>query len=207
MTDNSAAEPDRKQPGQMGAWAPYYDLLMKALTLGRERTLRRLEVDLSSAGPGDAVLEVGCGTGTLTLAVAERVGAGGTVHGIDIAPEMIRVAGRKNIRAGSPVTFQVGHIDRLPFADATFDVVICSFMIFHMPDEVRQGGLREIFRVLRAGGTFLVVDSATADLDTLGRSMAELGFVEADAGTTKVARPGPSVRYLRATARKATPAT
>jgi ubiquinone/menaquinone biosynthesis C-methylase UbiE len=83
-----------------------------------------------------------------------------------------------------------------------FDVAICSFMIFHMPDEVRQRGLREIFRVLRANGSFLVVDAAKADLDTLGRSMAEVGFVEADRGSRKVARLAPSVRYLRATARK-----
>jgi len=197
-----AASPGTKQPGQMGAWAPYYDLVMKVLTLGRERRLRQLEVDLSSARAGDKVLEVGCGTGTLTLAVAKRVGADGMVHGVDIAPEMVQVASRKNVRAGSPATFQVGRIDRLPFPDAMFDVVICSFMIFHMPDEVRRRGLREIFRVLRADGTFLVADMAQADLGALGRSMAEVGFVATDCGIRKVARLAPSVRFLRATARK-----
>src|SRR5687767_11556730 len=106
--NGSASAPDPKQPGQLGAWAPYYALVMKVLTLGREQALRQLEVELSTARAGDTVLEVGCGTGTLTLAVAERAGAGGQVHGVDIAPAMIRVAGRKNTRAGSPATFQVG---------------------------------------------------------------------------------------------------
>lgn len=202
MTDHSAASPDTKQRGQMGAWAPYYDLVMKVMTGGQERALRRLEVELSTAKPGDDVLEVGCGTGTLTLAVAQRVGTGGKVHGVDIAPEMIRVASRKNARVGSPVHFQVGQIDRLPFADGALDVVICSFMIFHMPDEVRQRGLREIFRVLRTDGTFLVVDFVQSDLDALSRSMAQVGFHQVDIGTRKVATLGPSVRYLRATARK-----
>lgn len=197
-----AASPQTKQPGQMGAWAPYYDLVMKVLTLGRERTLRQLETDLSLAKPGDTVLEIGCGTGTLTLALARRVGTGGTVHGVDIAPEMIRVAGRKNARAGSPAAFQVGPIDRLPFPDATFDVVVCSFMIFHMPEDVRQRGLREIHRVLRAEATFLVVDAAQTDLDTLARSVTEVGFAATDSGIRKVARLAPSVRYLRAAARK-----
>lgn len=114
----STPSPDTRQPGQLGAWASSYDLVMKVLTIGRERALRRLEVDLSTAKAGDAVLEVGCGTGTLTLAVAEHVGADGEVHGVDIAPEMVRVASRKNTRAGSPATFQVGEIDRLPFPDA-----------------------------------------------------------------------------------------
>jgi ubiquinone/menaquinone biosynthesis C-methylase UbiE len=196
------ASPNTKQPGQMGAWAPYYDLVMKVLTLGREQALRQMEVALSSAKDGDTVLEVGCGTGTLTLAVAKRVGAGGEVHGVDIAPEMVRVASRKNARAGGPAAFQVGQIDQLPFPDAMFDVVICSFMIFHMPEEVRRRGIHEVFRVLRAGGTFLVADMAQADLDALGRSMSEVGFVETDGGVRKVARLAPSVRYLRATARK-----
>lgn len=173
---------------------------MKVLTLGRERTLRQLEVDLSSATAGDTVLEVGCGTGTLTLALAKHVGTGGRVHGVDIAPEMIRVANRKNARAGGPATFQVGRIESLPFPDATFDVAICSFMIFHMPDEVRQRGLSEISRVLRAGGTFLVID--TAEPDALSPAMAEVGLAETGRGTRKIAWLAPTLRYLRATARK-----
>jgi ubiquinone/menaquinone biosynthesis C-methylase UbiE len=64
--NQSAVTSNTEQPGQMGAWAPYYDLVMKVLTLGRERALRQMEVDLSSATTGDTVLEMGCGTGTLT---------------------------------------------------------------------------------------------------------------------------------------------
>lgn len=198
----SAATKQPKQPGQMGAWAPYYDLIMKVLTLGREHALRQLEVDLSTAKPGDHVLEVGCGTGTLTLALARRVGLAGTVDGVDIAPEMVRVARRKHRSAASPATFTVAPIDTMPFPDKAFDVAVCSFMIFHMPDEVRQRGLRELARVLRPGASLLVVDAAKADLDGLGRDLAQAGFVVAECCTRAVARLAPSVRYLRATARE-----
>jgi ubiquinone/menaquinone biosynthesis C-methylase UbiE len=186
----------------MGAWAPYYDLVMKFMTRGREKALREMQADLVSIKPGDRVLEVGCGTGSLTLAVGRRVGASGEVHGVDIAPEMINVARRKNARAGNPVTFRVGQIDTLPYPEATFDAVICSFMIFHLPDDVQRLGLKDIFRVLRAGGTLVVIDMVTADLDALRRSMAEAGFIETDNGRRKVATLAPSVLYVRATARK-----
>jgi len=201
--NQSAPSSETKQPGQLGALAPYYDLIMKFLTMGRERTLRHMEVELSSAEPGDQVLEVGCGTGTLTLALARQVGPGGSVHGVDIAPEMVRVAHRKGVRKGSPARFRTATIDGLPFPDATFDVVVCSFMIYHMPEDVRLRGIREILRVLRADGTFLVVDGTKTDFDALGRSMAEAGFLETDSGLKKIATFAPSVRYLRATARTA----
>lgn len=80
-------------------------------------------------------------------------------------------------------------------------------MIFHMPDDVRRRGLREIVRVVRDGGTILVVDTDQPAFDALGRSMAEVSFVETGSGTRKVARLAPSVRYLRMAARKDPAAT
>ena len=82
MTDAQVAH----QHGRMGRWAPWYDLLMTALTFGREKKLRQLEIELSGIKPGDSVLEIGCGTGTLTLAAKERAGPSGSVAGIDLAP-------------------------------------------------------------------------------------------------------------------------
>jgi len=131
------------------------------------------------------VLEVGCGTGTLTLEVAERVGTSGEVHGVDSAPEMIRVARKKNTRAGNPVTFQVGQIDRLPYPEGTFDTAICSFMIFHMSDDVRQRGLADIHRVLRDNGTLLVVDGATVDLEASDSPWSRRGSPKPTAGVRR----------------------
>jgi ubiquinone/menaquinone biosynthesis C-methylase UbiE len=147
----------------MGEYARFYDLIMFLMTLGREKNLRRMEIRLAQLKPGDKVLEIGCGTGTLSLAAKTQVGSSGEVFGIDIAPEMIAVASRKATRKGANVTFQVGSIASIPFPDNQFDTVICSFMIFHMPEDIRLQGFKEIYRVLKPIGQLFILDGASKD--------------------------------------------
>lgn len=188
---------------RMGRWAPYYDFIMSLMTLGREQAIREMTINLALVQPGDKILEVGCGTGTLTLAAKSRVGLSGEVHGIDITPEMIEIARRKAARAGVGVTFQVGGIDNIPFPLQQFDGVLCSFMIFHMDAEVRRRGFGEIYRVLKPGGRLLVLDFAAPAnpgwnpvmrfLSRIPRNnpqeliptLEEAGFTEIEAGQTK----------------------
>lgn len=141
--------------------ARYYDLLAWLLTLGRERAFRDRLVELARVEPGEVVLDVGCGTGTLALAAKRRVGAAGTVHGIDASPEMIDRAKRKATKAGSDVVFQTGIVEALPFPDAHFDAVVNTLMLHHLPKPVRQHCAREMRRVLKPGGRVLAVDFAT----------------------------------------------
>ena len=106
------------------------------------------------------MLEVGCGTGTLTLAAKRQAGPSGKVFGIDIIPGMIERSQRKAAQANADVTFQLGGIDDIPFSADQFDVVMCSFMIFHMSEMVRRKGIAEIYRVLKPQGRLLVLDLA-----------------------------------------------
>jgi ubiquinone/menaquinone biosynthesis C-methylase UbiE len=152
---------DQQFKRQMEKAAPTYDSLMKRMTFGRERELRETTVNLAWMKPGDCVLEVGCGTGTLTLAAKRRVGSSGKVFGIDIIPTMIELSERKASLAREEITFQLASIADIPFPENTFNVVMCSFMIFHMSEKVRQKGMTEIFRVLKPQGCLLVLDSAT----------------------------------------------
>jgi ubiquinone/menaquinone biosynthesis C-methylase UbiE len=141
--------------------ARYYDLLAWLLTLGRERAFRERLVELARLEPGEAVLDVGCGTGTLAIAAKRRVGAAGAVHGIDASPEMIDRAKRKAAKAGVDVVLQTAIVEALPFPDASFDVVLSTLMLHHLPRPVRQQCAREMRRVLKPGGRVLAVDFAT----------------------------------------------
>jgi ubiquinone/menaquinone biosynthesis C-methylase UbiE len=168
-THNLTATPPKKQHGQLGYMAHYYDIVVALMTLGREKTLRRVTLDLVQLKPGDKVLEIGCGTGTLTLGAKVRVGAAGKAMGIDIAPEMVEAANRKAARKGVDASFQVGSIAKIPFPDSCFDAVMCSFMIFHMPADVRSEGLAEVYRVLRSGGRLSILDFGLPDKPWLRR--------------------------------------
>src|SRR5262247_2265411 len=98
---------------------------------GREAVFREKVVDLARIQPGDRVLDVGCGTGTLAVAAKRRVGPRGMVHGIDPSPEMITRASRKAGKAGVEVVFKEAIVEALPFADEYFDVVLSTLMLHH----------------------------------------------------------------------------
>lgn len=135
-----------------------YDALTWVLTLGREAHFRDHLAGLARLRPGEAVLEVGCGTGSLALAAKRQVGREGRVCGVDPSAEMLARAGAKAARAGLEVHFDTAAVETLPFADGTFDAVLASLMLHHLTDEGRRQGAKEIARVLEPGGRFLAVD-------------------------------------------------
>jgi ubiquinone/menaquinone biosynthesis C-methylase UbiE len=139
-------------------WAARYDLLAWLLTHGRERELRETIVRLASLTPGDDVLDIGCGTGTLAITAARHVGATGAVTGIDASPSMIARASRKATKAGVRATFQVAVAEDLPFPDRRFDVVFATLMLHHLPRKTRRECATEIERVLKVGGRIVAVD-------------------------------------------------
>jgi ubiquinone/menaquinone biosynthesis C-methylase UbiE len=176
--NNSTHEPideDELIKSQMEKMVTSYDSYMRKVTFGRERILRDETVRLAQVKPGDSVLEVGCGTGTLTLAAKGQAGPSGKVFGIDIIPGMIELSQQKAAQANEDITFQLGGIDDIPFSANQFDVVMCSFMIFHMSEAVRRKGTAEIYRVLKPQGCLLVLDLALPT-QPLPKAIAQMLF-------------------------------
>ena len=148
--------------GAVVRWAAQYDLLVWFLTLGRERQFREKLLRPALLRAGEAVLDVGCGTGTLALAAKRAVGPAGAVHGIDPSAEMIARARAKAAKAGAGITFETGVAESLPFEEGRFDVVTSTVMLHHLRRATREAAVAEMRRVLKPGGRLLVVDFAGA---------------------------------------------
>jgi ubiquinone/menaquinone biosynthesis C-methylase UbiE len=157
---------------------------------GKVRELRQRTAHLAHIQPGEQVLDVGCGTGTLAMEVARRVGRAGHVAGIDPATEQIARARTKAARRRVPIDFQTGVIEQLPFPDQTFDVVFSTLMMHHLPAPLKRQGLAEIARVLKPGGRLVIADfmqkqerqSLAARFHAGGSSMNDLVLLIKEAG-------------------------
>ena len=103
------------------------------------------------AGFGGDVLETACGTGIVTRRLRERLAPGARLVATDLAPGMLEHA--RGRQPGGGVEWQVADAQQLPFADGSFDLVVCGFGLMFLPD--LAGGLREAHRVLRPGGRLL----------------------------------------------------
>jgi ubiquinone/menaquinone biosynthesis C-methylase UbiE len=111
---------------------------------------RRMSAGLShmGLGPDETVLDIGCGTGNLTVALLEQMSSSGRVMAVDISPRMLDVA-RGKLR-DPRVTWHLAEADSLPIPDATADRVLCFSVWPHLHDQ--DAVLREFTRVLRPGG-------------------------------------------------------
>jgi ubiquinone/menaquinone biosynthesis C-methylase UbiE len=113
-------------------------------------------LSLLTPAPDAHILEVGFGPGTLIAALASAV-PGGTIDGIDLSPVMLKQATARNQRAIDEhcVHLRSGSATALPFADASFDLVVSANSIFFWPEQ--HASVREIYRVLKPDGQLVLI--------------------------------------------------
>ena len=142
--------------------ARFYDWVVRLMTLTSGRSYMAVLLDAVQLGADDgAILDVGCGTGSLALAAARRAGPQAKVFGLDASEQMLDLATRKAQRVDARVTFVQGTVEALPFEDARFDLVFSTLMLHHLPRPARLVCAREARRVLKPGGRFVVSDFET----------------------------------------------
>lgn len=132
-----------------------YDPVVAATT--RERTFKERLIRQANIGPGQAVLDVGCGTGTLATWIKRAVPEA-EVTGVDGDPKILALARRKAERARAVVRFDQALSYALPYPDARFDRVVSSLFFHHLTHDAKARTIAEIRRVLKPGGELHVAD-------------------------------------------------
>jgi ubiquinone/menaquinone biosynthesis C-methylase UbiE len=149
-----------------------YDAGIELLSLGQHRRVLRRMAELVS--PGDHVLDVGCGTGSLAALCAKR---GARVTAIDASPAMLRLANRKIADLGLSDAVELIEMSAInldeSFDDGAFDVVVSSFAFSELSDDEQAFVLRQCARILVEGGRLLIADEVSPR-NPLARLVARL---------------------------------
>jgi ubiquinone/menaquinone biosynthesis C-methylase UbiE len=147
---------ERYIPALGHAWLTgLYDPVLRATM--REATFKSRLVAQAELRPGHRVLDIGCGTATLTIEI-KRSQPEAEVVGLDGDPEVLRRAAAKVAAVGLTIALDHGFSDRLPYPDASFDRVLTSLLLHHLSAETKRRTLAEIHRVLRPGGQVHIAD-------------------------------------------------
>ena len=134
---------------------PYYDVVVGATT--RERSFKRALIDQAHIAPNQRVLDLACGTGTLTVGIKRQQPLADVV-GVDGDPAVLSRASRKAQRAGVSIQFDHALSYSLPYPAAHFDRAVSSLFFHHLSRENKERTAHELFRVLKPGAELHIAD-------------------------------------------------
>ena len=160
-TDMETSENPRSKayiPALSYDWlTPAFDPLLKWIM--REDVFKPALIKAARLENASSVLDLGCGTGTLTILAKEQVPAIDII-GVDIDPAVLEIARRKAHRADVKIRWEIGMADALTFEEATFDRVLSSLMFHHLKTVEKKRAFTEVYRVLKPGADLYLVDYA-----------------------------------------------
>lgn len=174
----SAAEQTRRVQGVFDAAVGHYDCMNEIISLGTQRLLKRLAVEMARLRPGKRVLDLAGGTGDMAALAVRRMAAGGQegrgdgcVVLADINRPML-LAGRDRLlnRGCAGVDFAQADAAMLPFAEDAFDAVLVAFGLRNFAD--KPAALGEMLRVLRPGGVVVVLEFSSVENRLLAKAFA-----------------------------------
>lgn len=142
--------------GVFDSVAPRYDVMNDLMSAGLHRIWKRYTITVANLQPGQQALDIAGGTGDLSMAMARKVGPTGRVVHTDINEAMLREGRARLLDHGLVLPTLVCDAEKLPFADASFDVVTVAFGLRNMTH--KELALAEMHRTLKPGGKLLVLE-------------------------------------------------
>lgn len=147
---------DNYIPALSAGWlTPLYDPLLRWGM--REDSFKRRLVSQANIQPGQRVLDLGCGTGTLTILI-KLLSPEAEVVGLDGDPLVLDIARRKAADAGVKITLDQGMAYQMPYPNGSFDRVLSSLVLHHLTRADKQRAMFEVYHCLRPAGEFHIVD-------------------------------------------------
>jgi demethylmenaquinone methyltransferase/2-methoxy-6-polyprenyl-1,4-benzoquinol methylase len=176
--------------------ADKYDVMNDLMSFGVHRLWKRFALSQTGLKPGQSALDVAGGTGDLALGMARQVGATGRVVLSDINEAMLARGRDRLLDAGvaSQVEYVLANAEKLPFEDASFDVVTIGFGLRNVTD--KPAALRSMARVLKPGGQLLVLEFSKPQAPGLAPIYDVYSFNVLPALGKLVANDPDSYRYL-----------
>jgi demethylmenaquinone methyltransferase/2-methoxy-6-polyprenyl-1,4-benzoquinol methylase len=163
-TGNTVPEPS--VTSMFDSIAPVYDRMNTLMTAGMDGRWRRAAVRAANLSKGGTALDVACGTGKLTAALAAKVGPEGRVEGVDLSPAMLDEA-RRAFGSMPGVEFVLGNALSLPVADRSFDAATIAFGLRNLASF--EDGFREMARAVRSGGRVVCLELSVPRPRFMGR--------------------------------------
>ncbi|OGZ64906.1 MAG: hypothetical protein A2730_03725 [Candidatus Staskawiczbacteria bacterium RIFCSPHIGHO2_01_FULL_39_25] len=135
---------------------PLFDAFCSLVGLGKGYRKKILEV-MNIPQQKLYVMDAGCGSGSLAIDV-KKAFPDISLCAIDADPQILRIAENKARKTNQQINFREAFLQQLPFPEKSFDVVYSSLVFHHLTSDIKEKAMKEVYRVLKNGGRFLLVD-------------------------------------------------